>query len=68
MPRSTFASRFSRLNHARILQRVAEEATVFSQSGLGPPLALFVTMETMSPFFSLYSSGTIFPLTFAPTQ
>ena len=46
----------------------ARQATILSQSRLGPLFALFVMMETMSPFLSLYSSGTSLPLTFAPTQ
>ena len=63
-----FSSRFSFKNHERILLRVSDEATMLSQSRLGPLLALLVMTETMSPFLSLYSSGTSLPLTFAPTQ
>ena len=63
-----FSSRFSFLNHERIFVRVSLEATMLSQSRLGPLFALFVMMETISPFLSLYSSGTSLPLTLAPTQ
>ena len=63
-----FSSRFSFLNHERIFVRVSPEATMLSQSRDGPLFDLFVTISTMSPFLSLYSSGTSLPLTFAPTQ
>jgi hypothetical protein len=40
--------------------------TIVSQSRDGPRAALLVMISTMSPFCSLWSSGTIRPLTFAP--
>ena len=51
----------------RILLRAREVRTKVSQSRLGLWPGL-VTISTMSPFFSRERSGTIRPLTRAPTQ
>ena len=61
-----FSSRSERLNQARIFSRAAGVRTIVSQSRDGPRAALLVTISTMSPEASLWSSGMMRPFTFAP--
>ena len=68
-PASTASSRRSLLNQALILERARGLLTKLSQSLLGPAFSLLlVTISTTSPLFSLDSSGTKRPFTFAPAH
>ena len=61
-----FSSRFSFLNHWRILERASLLLAIFIQSRLGPLAFLEVKISTMSPFFSTWSSVTMRLFTLAP--
>ena len=67
-PRCSRSSRCSRANHWRILLRARVVVTMPSQSRDGPRSAFDVSTSTMSPLESVECSGTMRPLTLAPTQ
>ena len=67
-PLTMFSSRFSRLNHWRILLRALLERAILIQSRLGPWALWLVVTSTTSPFCSRWFSGTMRPLTLADTM
>ena len=63
-----FSSLNSCLNQARIFERASDVLTICSQSRDGPWAEDEVMISTKSPFSSSVDSGTMRPLTFAPTH
>ena len=68
LPRTMFSSRFSFLNHWRILVRAVALLARLIQSRAGPLEEGEVLTSTMSPFSSTRSKETMRPLTLAPVM